>query len=180
VPAASITWSVQSGPLAGISASGLATAATVYQNTAATAQGGYLSLAGTLNLTVLNVSNDDIPGYSGDGLDDAWQVQYFGLSNPDAAATSDSDHDGQDNLFEFTAGLDPTSGTSRFLLSNARPAGQPGQMEIVISPRPTLGPGAVWTPLTGFTFNDNGTTRTITDTSATGAAKFYRTEITKP
>ena len=41
VPAASITWSVQSGPITGISASGLATAGTVYQDTAATAQGVY-------------------------------------------------------------------------------------------------------------------------------------------
>lgn len=28
--------------------------------------------------------------------------------------------------------------------------------------------------------SDNGLTRTITDTSATGAAKFYKVEITKP
>lgn len=186
-----VTWSVQSGPLSSISTSGLATAGTVYQNTTATARGVYSGITGTLNLTVVNTNTDDIPGYSGDGIDDAWQVQYFGLNNPLAAPTSDADHDGQNNLFEFTAGIDPTSSSSRFLLTNTRPAGQPGQMNIVISPRfidrtytvmtsPTLGIGAVWVPLAGFTFSDSGNTRTITDTSASGAQRFYRVDITKP
>lgn len=191
VPANAIGWSVQSGPLSGISSGGLATAATVYQNAAAIAQGAYSSLTGTLNLTVVNVSTDDIPGYSGDGLDDAWQVQYFGLNNPSAAPTFDADSDGHTNLFEFTAGLDPTLGTSRFTQDAVRPIGQPTQMNIVISPRlpdrtytvktsTILGPSAVWTNLTGFTISDNGTTRTITDTSAAGTRKFYRVQITKP
>lgn len=191
VPAASITWSVQSGPLASISTGGLATAATVYQNTAATAQGIHAGLIGTLNLTVLESIPDNHGTYAADGLGDDWQVQYFGLNNPNAAPAIDFDFDGHTNLFEFTAGLDPTSGLSRFILSNARPAGQPGQMDIVISPRlpgrtytvttsPTLGPGAVWAPLTGHTTTDNGTTRTITDPAATGPLKFYRVEITRP
>lgn len=189
--ATDVTWSVQSGPLTGINTGGLATASTVYQNTTATAQGVYFGISGTLILTVVNVNTDDIPGYSGDGIDDAWQVQYFGLNNSNAAPLLDPDHDGQDNRFEFTAGLDPTSSSSRFILTNARPAGQPGQMNIVINPRftdrtytvkssPTLGTGAVWTPLTGVTISDNGLTRTITDTSATGARKFYMIEIVKP
>jgi len=191
LPATSITWSVQSGPLAGINASGLAAAATVFQDTLATAQGLYLTHTGTLGLTVLNVSNDDIPGYTGDGLDDAWQVQYFGLGNPAAAPAFDADFDGQDNLFEFIAGINPISGDSRFLIQSAHVPSQPGQMNILISPRlpgrtytvkvsPTLGPGAVWTTLTGFTTTDNGTERTITDPNASGPAKFYRVEIVKP
>lgn len=191
IPAASITWSIVSGPLASISAGGLVTAGAVYQDTLATVQGIYAGNTGTLSLTVLNVSNDDIPGYTGDGLDDAWQVQYFGLGNPAAAPTFDADFDGQDNLFEFIAGINPTSGGSRFLIQNTPVPSQPGQMNIVISPRlpgrtytvkvsPTLGTGAVWTTLTGSTTNDNGTERTITDPNATGPAKFYRVEIVKP
>ena len=43
-----------SGPLTGINASGLATAGTVYQNTAATAQGIFAGNTGTLGLTVLD------------------------------------------------------------------------------------------------------------------------------
>ncbi|MBE2284932.1 MAG: hypothetical protein IAE77_15840 [Prosthecobacter sp.] len=118
-------------------------------------------------------------------------MQYFGLGNSNASPLLDPDFDGQTNLFEFTAGIDPTSSVSRFLLSNAKLPGQPNQMNIVISPRltdrtytvkssATPGPGAVWTPLTSFTITDNGSTRTITDTDTTGARKFYRVEVSQP
>ncbi|HCN75591.1 MAG TPA: hypothetical protein DIT13_00175 [Verrucomicrobiales bacterium] len=112
--ATDVSWSVQSGPLTSISTSGLATAGIVYQNTAATAQGLYSGITGTLNLTVINTNTDDIPGYSGDGLDDAWQVQYFGLNNPLAAPLLDPDGDGHTNVFENLAGIDPTSAASFF------------------------------------------------------------------
>ena len=85
VPAASVAWSVQSGPLTGISSGGLVAAGTVYQNTNATAQGSYQSFLDTLTLTVLNVNTDDFGLYAGDGLADDWQVLYFGVNNPNAA-----------------------------------------------------------------------------------------------
>ncbi len=188
--ASDVTWSVQSGPLTSISASGLATADIVYQNTAATAQGVYSGITGSLNLTVINTNTDDIPGYSGDGLDDAWQVQYFGLSNPNAAPTQDPDFDSQNNLFEYIAGVIPTNASSRFLISIAAVPDQPQQKNIVFSPRladriytmqtstTLLGPS--WTPLTTFTLSDNGLTRTLTDTNATETRKFYRVDISKP
>lgn len=40
--------------------------------------------------------------------------------------------------------------------------------------------GVPMTPLTGSTFIDNGNERTVTDTAATGSAKFYSVEIVKP
>jgi hypothetical protein len=52
VPAANVAWSVQSGPLTGISVSGLATANIVFQDTAATARGIYLGNSSLLGLTV--------------------------------------------------------------------------------------------------------------------------------
>ena len=121
-----MAWSVASGPLTGISASGLATAGIVYQDTAATAQGSYLGDTGTLALTVRNVNTDDFGMYAADGIDDAWQVQYFGLNNPNAAPNVDFDHTGQTNLFKYIAGLNPLDG-SRFTLSIAPVAGQPAQ-----------------------------------------------------
>ncbi|MBK8036913.1 MAG: hypothetical protein IPK22_07215 [Verrucomicrobiaceae bacterium] len=117
--ATDVTWSVPSGPLTSISTSGLATAGIVYQNTAATAQGVYSGITGSLNLTVINTNTDDIPGYSGDGLDDAWQVQYFGLSNPNAAPLLDPDGDGHTNVFENLAGIDPTSAASFFRVTQS-------------------------------------------------------------
>ncbi|WP_395735626.1 hypothetical protein [Prosthecobacter sp.] len=191
LPATAVGWGVQSGPLTGVDANGLATAAVVYQNTAASVLGNYFSFTATGALTVLNVNTDDLPGYSGDGLDDAWQAQYFGLNNPLAAPEVITDGTGLTNLFKFTAGLIPNNSGSRFFFNPQPSPGVPGQMRLVINPRfadrtytvitsPALGAGAAWTPLTTFTIDDNGNTRTITDTSATGTRKFYRVKVTKP
>lgn len=186
--ATDVTWSVQTGPLTGISASGLATAGTVYQNSIAIVEGVWSGMTRPLKLVVVNVNLDDFGTYAGDGIDDSWQAQHFGLNNPLATPNVVTDGTGLTNLFKFTAGLTPNNSASRFLFD---PQPLPGQMRLVISPRlpdrtytvitsPTLGAGAVWTPLTTFTIDDNGNTRTITDTSATGTRKFYRVEITKP
>lgn len=191
VPAASMTWSVASGPLTGISAAGVATAGIVLADTAATAQGIFSGVTGTLGLTVKNVNPDDFGSYAADGLDDAWQNQYFGLNNPLAAPALDPDGDGQTNLFEFTAGLIPTAPSSRFTLTIQSVPGQPAQKHVVFTPlvagrtyivtsKPGLAAGS-YAPLTNPSApSDAGPLRTITDLSAGGAAKFYRVEITKP
>ncbi len=194
VPAASITWSVPLGPLT-INTNGLATAGTVYQNTAATAQGlyaGSTGSTGTLGLTVVNTLPDNFGSYAGNALDDAWQVQYFGLSNPLAGPLLDPDGDGQNNRFEFIAGLIPTDATSRFKVTIAPVPGQPTQQRIVFDPLvltngrtysvktlTNLATGT-WTTLTGTTQSDTGNQRTVTDPAATGARKFYKVEINKP
>jgi phosphatidylinositol-3-phosphatase len=50
---------------------------------------------------------------NGDGLPDAWQLQYFGcVSCVQAAPTADPDHDGFSNLEEFQAGTNPTNALS--------------------------------------------------------------------
>jgi hypothetical protein len=190
VPAASVAWSVASGPLGGISAAGVATAGIVFQDTAATAQGIYLGLTGTLGLTVKNVNLDNFGSYAGDGLDDAWQNQYFGLNNPNAAPAFDPDGDGQTNAFEFTAGLVPNNPASRFTLTIQSVPGQPAQKKLVLSPlvagrvyavksRSILATG-MWEPLTMTMESDEGSKRTVTDLNAVGPTKFYRVEITKP
>ena len=192
VPAASVAWSVASGPLTGINASGLATAGTVYQNTAATAQGIYLGNTGTLALTVLNVNLDNFGAYASDGLDDAWQVQYFGQPpNANAGPTADVSGTGQTNLFKYIAGLNPLDANSRFTLAIQSVPGQPTQKNLIFTPRftdrtytitskPSLTTGS-FAPLTNPSApSDSGQQRTITDLSATGTPKFYRVEITKP
>lgn len=190
VPAGSITWSIVSGPLTSISTGGLATAGPVYQDTSATAQGIYAGVTGTLGLTVLDSIKDNYGSYAGDGIGDDWQNQYFGLNNPNAGPLADPDHDGHTNLFEFTTGLDPTSALSVFHWRIDAVPGFPTQKKIIFSPivagrtysvktSTTLGTGAVWSSLTG-SVSDNGNERTVTDTSATGGAKFYSVEIVKP
>jgi hypothetical protein len=190
VDANAVTWGVAVAPIASISASGLATAQTVYEDTPASVEGSLGGFTGALNLTVLNVSRDDFGAYAGDGIDDAWQYQYFGLDNPLAAPGLDPDGDGGTNAFEFTAGLVPTDPSSRFRLHLEGVPGQPSRRNVVFTPRldgrtytvqsrAALESG-LWQPLPGFIQSDNGAERTVTDLNATGAKKFYRVEITKP
>jgi len=190
VAATSVGWSVVTGPLTGISAAGLATAGPVYQDTAATVQGSYAGLTGLFDLTARNVLPDNFGSYAGDGLDDSWQNQYFGLNNPNAGPLMDPDGDGQNNQFEFTAGLIPTDPASRFLLRVEPVAGQPGQKRLIFSPRfdgrtyniltsTTLEPGS-WSTLTGGIVSDNDNERSVTDPNANESRKFYRVEIHKP
>ena len=185
--ASSVAWSVSSGQLASVSAAGLATAATVYQDTNGVARADYLGQFGTLTLTVLNVNNDDFGTYAGDGIDDAWQVQYFGIGSASGAATADPDGDGQNNLFEYLAGTTPTSGASVFRL-NISAVGT-GLCTVSFSPV-TVGRTYTveyatslttrnFTTLSGTPVDSAGT-RSLTDTSTASAARFYRVRISLP
>ena len=49
----------------------------------------------------------------GDGIPDAWEIEYFGLPS-NCVATNDADHDGQSNLEEYIAETNPTNASSRF------------------------------------------------------------------
>ncbi len=103
-----VAWSVASGPIASVSANGLATADTVYVNTPAFIRGAYLNSTGLLQVTVVDTNNDNFATYAGDGLDDNWQVFYFGLNNTNAAPTADPDGDGFTNAQELQNGTNPT------------------------------------------------------------------------
>ncbi len=185
-----ITWSALSGPVATISATGLATTDVVYQDTAASVQGRHAGLTGSLNLTVLDSIADNFGLYAGDGLGDAWQAQYFGIANANAAPLLDPDHDGWINLFEHNAGLVPTDPQSGFHFREKTVPGQPNQRRIIFSPRlpgstytvmaSTTSAAGSWQPLTGAITTDNGSERTVTDTDATGPRKFYQIEVQKP
>jgi hypothetical protein len=190
VPAGNITWSVQSGPLTGVDTNGLATAATVYQDTAASAKGDYAGATSTLDLIVLDTIPDNFGTYAGDGLTDDWQFANFGLDNPEAAPLLDPDGDGQNNRFEFISGLDPTDAQSRFFLTIAPIHGLPSQKQVVFNPivagrsytvmtRLDLTAGS-WSPLTGGSVSDDGDHRTVTDPAASETKKFYTVIIEKP
>ncbi len=190
VDPAMVSWTVVSGPVASVSSAGVATAGTVYQNASATVRGASGSLSGTAALTVLNVTNDDYGTYAGDGIDDAWQVRYFGMNNPLAGPQVDADGAGQTNLLKYLAGLDPLDPASRLVLSISAVPGQSGMKAITFSPclsgrtytlqsTPDL-TQLNWTVVDNPTLSDNGTTRTLTDPNAGGIAKFYRLQISLP
>ncbi len=178
----SVSWSVQSGPLTGISAGGLATAAGVYQDSAALVRGTWESFAATVNLTVLNTLPDNFSTYAGDGLPDDWQVQYFGLNNAKAAPMLDPDGDGWDNLFEYHACLNPADRFSTFSLHISDAPG--GGHQVTFSPRlpdciySLQGSNdlRLWTPVAGAT-SDAGSLRTILDPAGAGRRRFYFMEV---
>lgn len=190
VDPSAVTWSVASGPITGINTNGLATGATVYQDTLAVARADYLGYSGTLSLTILNVNTDDFGSYAGDGLPDDWQVQYFGENNANAAPGVDADGTGQTNLFKYIAGLNPLDPTARFVVSIQPVVGQPAQKQIVFTPvvagrtYRVVSKGSLtdpdWSTLTSSAQDDSGAQRTVTDLEASGPMKFYRVQISKP
>jgi hypothetical protein len=186
--AAAVAWGVVSGPLSGVSAGGAATATNVYQDTAAIVSGRANGQSNILSLLVLNTGIDNFANYAGDGIDDAWQVQYFGLNSLLAGPGLDPDGDGQTNYFEYVATTIPTDGTSKFRLNVAPVPGRPW-MDVRFSPvsekriytvvgRPLVETGVFNTVLGNIV--DNGTERTLTDTNALGITKFYRVSIEFP
>lgn len=186
-----ITWGLYAYPIASISPSGLATAALVYSNVTGTINGTYLGIRGNGTLLVLDSIPDNYGTYAGDGLPDWWQNQFFGLDSPNAAPGKDVTGTGQNNLFKYTAGLDPTNAASVFRLRIANVPGQPGQKHLIFSPRWTdrvytpefrtnLVGGATWTNLSTSLVGDSGIERTVTDANAVEKTKFYRIRITLP
>lgn len=184
-----IEWGPPAWPLAGISPGGVATAAVVYADTPATVTGSFLGVSGRGSVMVLDADPDNYGSYAGDGLADWWQVQYFGLDNPAAAPGADPDGDGQNNLFEFVAGVVPINAASVFRFRIEPVPGQPTHKRLVISPRvperiytvffrtnPDV--GGSWERLGNVVVTDNDTERIVTDLEATNSSRFYRVKIT--
>ena len=131
----------------------------------------------------------------GDGIPDWWTTQYFGhasgQSNDLSRASDDASGTGQNNLFKYVAGLDPTNAASVFRLSIEAVSGEPTQKRVVFSPclsnriydvlfRTNLLDSSSWTNVTDAATYDGGMERKVTDQGATENSKFYRIRITAP
>jgi hypothetical protein len=134
----------------------------------------------------------------GDGIPDWWRMQYFGSGSSTNAtsciaccATCDADGTGQDNLFKYVAGLDPTDPSQVFTLWIAPVAGQPNQETLGYAPlalgrtytvqSSTNMVGGIYTDLNGVIGpQTNGSQATVTDENAVQAGKFYRVHISLP
>jgi hypothetical protein len=182
-----IAWDFVTYPFQSVDSLGVLTAeANVYANPVGTVNGSYLGATGSASVQVLGP-------YANSGIADSWLVQYFGTPpNPNAAPTVDADGTGQNNLFKYVAGLDPTNPASVFVLKIASVTGQPSQRNLVYDPiaggrtyavefRTNLVSGS-YAALSGFTgpVTNNGNQVTVTDPSATQASKFYRVHISLP
>ena len=122
----------------------------------------------------------------------AWQIQYFGsTTNQNAAPDADADGTGQNNLFKFVAGLNPTNPSSVFVLAIFSDTNQPANQDLQFLPvvggrayTPQFTTDlvdAVWSPLTTYTIlATNNNQFTITDTNAFSPQEFYRIQISLP
>lgn len=185
-----LAWSPVTGPVV-VSSSGVVTGQAVASDTPATISATGLTFSATLDLMVKNTLTDNFGSYAGDGLADDWQVLHFGEDNPLAAPEVDADGDGQDNRFEFTAGLLPNDPTSRFLIRIESVPGVPEQKRVVFSPvlpdRTYTLIGSVnldgiteWLPVGPIATSTTGQERTVTDLEADEPSMFYRIEIIRP
>jgi 1,4-alpha-glucan branching enzyme len=130
----------------------------------------------------------------GDGIANWWRLQYFGSSSSTGATTCgtcDFDNTGQNNLFKYVAGLNPTDPTSVFSLQIASVTNQALEQNLLFSPLasgrayiPQFSTdlvGGVWMPLPLYSGPlTNGNQVTITDTIAVPPQKFYRIDISLP
>jgi hypothetical protein len=123
----------------------------------------------------------------GDGLPDGWELAYFGDLNQ--SGSGDFDGDGQSNLFEYVAGLNPANSDSKFALCAQTVAGTnvsvlrfgPWAAGRTYTPHFTTNLAAPFALLTGYGGpTTNGTELTITDHNATNRQRFYRMQITLP
>jgi hypothetical protein len=122
-----------------------------------------------------------------------WQAQYFNCTNClSAQMGADADGTGQNNLFKYIAGLDPTNPASVFILNVASATNQFQAMNLNFNPL-ALGRSytpefstnlvsGVWLPLTTYTgpVTNNGSQVTITDTNPIPPQEFYRIDISLP
>ena len=181
-------WLVLSGPLASVDGSGLATAETVYEDTAADAAATLFGLTGTVALLVINTNADDFGTYAGDGIHDDWQVGFFGVGNPDGGPDEDPDMDSRKNKWEWITGTDPTNVLSFFLMAIERVAGNGDQRDLVLDPtfidrtynvQASVDPvGGIWDFISNFTETTNGTELTVRHLDATNSVLLYRTRVT--
>jgi hypothetical protein len=185
-----VAWHEPAFPLTSISSTGRAHATNVYQNTAATIVGAWSGGQGTGTVSVVDLNPDDFGLYAGDTIADAWQVHYFGKNNSNGLPNVVAGAPGQNNLFNYVAGMDPTNPASAFQFSIEPVVGQTSQKRLIFSPRFTdrtytilsrsNAASGSWQKLSSFAVVDDRDERRVTDLAATPPSRFYRVQISKP
>ncbi|QJE98859.1 hypothetical protein [Luteolibacter luteus] len=175
-------WQVLSGPLA-IDAQGYAAAGAVYEDRIASFSFSAAGFSVQAEILITNTGDDDFGLYAADGIDDPWQIQWFGPDNPLGIATADASGTGQSNLFKWLAGLDPLDASARFLLVT-EPLNE-GSVSISFGPcnpgrRYTLQKSAdlvLWTSLPAVEASADRENLRVTDPSPLEGTTFYRVDV---
>lgn len=176
-------WQVVTGPLLG-SGDGWVTGQPVYRDSNAIAQASSAGLSAQTTLLIRNTHLDNYGLYAGDLVDDAWQVQYFGLDNPLALAGADPDQDGADNLYEFTTDTNPGLDTDTFALAIQR---QTNLVQVGLGPlatgrtyrvqRATNLFASAWSGVTNIVADSPEWVHYLADTQSEDQVNFYRVAV---
>ncbi len=183
----SVVWTIISGPAVSISPSGVLTTDAVHQNEVIVFQGWYGGILATGVVIVLDSNKDNFGNYGSDGIDDDWQVGYFGdPPNEDASPFANPDGDPDNNLMEYLTGFDPTDGNQWFQLVIVDCDGSTSTLQmnkVIPGRRYTVQAG---TDLTGFTETVTSLSTPVEeldmlveDTGYSGQKKFYRVDVTR-
>jgi len=132
----------------------------------------------------------------GDGIPNWWRQRYFPEtlgSDTDSfsCATCDADATGQNNLFKYIAGLNPTNPASALALQIVNVSLPTNLASVLYRPiavsrtytlqATTNLPATAWTTLSTISaLQTNGSQVTATDTNAAGPQEFYRVGVSLP
>lgn len=175
-------WRILSGPLS-LTPQGAVVAGPVYQNTTAVVALGAEGFVLERPLTVLNLGKDDFGIYGSDGIEDTWQIQWFGQANPLGLATADASGTGQTNLFKWLAGLDPLDPSARFVVLPGALQGNAATLSFGpcnLGRRYTLLKSAdfvQWTALPPVEAVSAGQNLSVTDPSPLAGTTFYKVDV---
>ncbi len=122
--------------------------------------------------------------YNFDGLDDAFQRQYFPLfTSPPAAPNADPDGDRMNNSGEYVAGTNPTNAASilQMLVPTNAPGGKTVRWQSVAGKRYQLSSRtnlttSVWQNI-GAAVTATGPTTEFFDSTVTNGIRFYRAQV---
>lgn len=127
---------------------------------------------------------------------EVWRHTNFGsiANSGPGADISDPDGDGNNNQFEFLAGLNPNDINARFQVHLEAVPGAPNQRKILFTPLPLSLAGNLnifikysttlrnddWHPLSTGLIDTSGPEWFVIDTAAGSSMKFYRIELSVP
>jgi hypothetical protein len=190
-----VTWSVQAGPIVAVSPQGSATGGLVVGNRAALVRAEVFGLAEDVPLTVLDSLRDNFGLVAGDGIDDAWQFEFFDADTSGeldgnealaAAPGANPDKDLHANFLEWASGHDPTDSMSFLRFRILSKTGTDARFQLsktiagttyAVERMEGLESGALRVDVAGLTAVENAADVELTDPGALTPKGFYRLRL---